>query len=541
MGTLRLLPRVRTSLQMTVLHPRNLPRDQRQKGSIGNSICLPLPHPSKILNCLPPKSEELQDHISYVIVRGDNSRPHSFSEMSAPRGEYEAAIKCLQERSLAYKRLELNEEEMNKLSSSDVNAPQLLACSVETEQTSALAETLLQRGPADAQNVNEDDRDVQSSDREGADAHAAPAPDASGEIAEEPMPCSAALIGGSEYADKRFTWFKLGMQLTELQESTNRSPGYRNEAEQTLYDRVQNAMPGEAVDVSEADSSLQGTEASRQRRVVNKIKSIQEAAKTMGEQNVARQLEANMFNQAPQRLSIPTGETLSNTFEPLTWAMAFPEIYPWSDGMPFLLREQRMSFQECISYSLLREELEYTMPDEAAYNAPQQSRCAQSDIFLPYAYDINRRMDLIRAGKAYVQRPRFQQCCQRIAEAKSADVLCAIAQLGEDADVRKLLKSSEVSANLREAVKGLLLSTGNVIGTEGHRGLIRHKSIAASKHYGHSSLFITPNLADNRAGLFLQLHAGPEGVSTKGSHVVRCEVMAEKPDSYFSFRSVLPF
>ena len=49
-------------------------------------------------------------------------------------------------------------------------------------------------------------------------------------------------------------------------------------------------------------------------------------------------------------------------FEAATWAMSFPDLFPWGDGLPFLKRETSLDASELFRYLLLREELEYDEP-----------------------------------------------------------------------------------------------------------------------------------------------------------------------------------
>ena len=49
-------------------------------------------------------------------------------------------------------------------------------------------------------------------------------------------------------------------------------------------------------------------------------------------------------------------------FEAATWAMSFPDLFPWGDGLPFLKRETSLDASELFRYLLLRKELEYDEP-----------------------------------------------------------------------------------------------------------------------------------------------------------------------------------
>ena len=72
------------------------------------------------------------------------------------------------------------------------------------------------------------------------------------------------------------------------------------------------------------------------------------------------------FGKKPQKLVVPAHADLANMFDPSTWAMAFPDLFPFGDGVPFLIREAPIEFLETVQYLLRREELVYTVPGDAA-------------------------------------------------------------------------------------------------------------------------------------------------------------------------------
>ncbi|CAK9066630.1 Transketolase, partial [Durusdinium trenchii] len=94
---------------------------------------------------------------------------------------------------------------------------------------------------------------------------------------------------------------------------------------------------------------------------------------------------------------------------------------------------------------------------------------------LPTMYDVQRRLTLPRTSKAYVKRSGFGRHCSVIASVTSEHLLKAMALHGEKADIRELLRSPDVDMP-RSWVA------------------LRPKSL------------VTPNLADSRASLLLQLH-----------------------------------
>ena len=103
-ATKRLLPMVRTCLQVTVLQPGNLVREERQKGFIGNSIFLPQAAPTAIRAVLPPPEQDMQESILFVLVGDGQNKTalQSSALLKAPRGEYESAVRCLQSTSPYY-------------------------------------------------------------------------------------------------------------------------------------------------------------------------------------------------------------------------------------------------------------------------------------------------------------------------------------------------------------------------------------------------------------------------------------------------------
>ena len=125
---------------------------------------------------------------------------------------------------------------------------------------------------------------------------------------------------------------------------------------------------------------------------------------------------------------------------------------------------------------------------------------------MPVIYDVNRRLSLMRTSKAYVKRSGFSRHCAVIASVGTEHLLQAMALHGEKADIRELLRSPEVDVSLKRALGSVLQVGASVLGTEGHRSQIRLRGHAAGWHYGTSHVFLTPNLADSRASLLLQLH-----------------------------------
>lgn len=134
--------------------------------------------------------------------------------------------------------------------------------------------------------------------------------------------------------------------------------------------------------------------------------------------------------------------------------------------------------------------------------------------FLPLCYDVQRRLQLLKHSKAHVRRKGFSDHCRMIADVEPEMLLKAIALKGEKADIRDVMRDPDVDPKLKRALGDVLIATGNIIGMEGHRSQIRNRGHAAGWHYGNATLFVTPNLADARAVLLLQLHGKQYAVQT---------------------------
>ena len=58
-------------------------------------------------------------------------------------------------------------------------------------------------------------------------------------------------------------------------------------------------------------------------------------------------------------------------------------------------------------------------------------------------------------------------------------------------------------AALKTALRALLLATSEVLGSDGHRRLLRHEGVSYSLCFGPPFTFLTPNLADKLMPMLL--------------------------------------
>ena len=131
---------------------------------------------------------------------------------------------------------------------------------------------------------------------------------------------------------------------------------YDTDAELVVRNRANNDLGVGAAQMEGAN--LLGREGAHERGVLRRIRQVQTVAAHGVE--TERQAQGQMFEVRPQKLVVPSRDTPLSMFEPGNWAMAFPTLFPWGDGVPFLKRETSMEASEVFRYLLLHEELQYS-------------------------------------------------------------------------------------------------------------------------------------------------------------------------------------
>ena len=147
-----------------------------------------------------------------------------------------------------------------------------------------------------------------------------------------------------------------------------------NDAERLVLHRHDNSVDEGGLVERAGAQPLHGREGSFERDVLHRVKRVQSYAKDLARE---RKLQDVQFGRKPQKLVVPAHADLANMFDPSTWAMAFPDLFPYGDGVPFLIRQSPIDFFETAQYLLCREELVYTVPgDDARYVALDRPRWA---------------------------------------------------------------------------------------------------------------------------------------------------------------------
>ena len=181
-----------------------------------------------------------------------------------------------------------------------------------------------------------------------------------------------AIVGANDGDDKSNACVLLSQELETLLEPQFRSKsGDRvNDAEEVLRLRRQNDVTGEGDDV-ECGENLLGREGRLEKKVLQRIQKVQRHARDLAQE---RRVQERHYSQRPQKLVVPSAKDPVSMFDPSTWGMAFPELFPFGDGVPFVVRETRMSFLETIQYLLMRDELVYEVPGTDFYQASDRAR-----------------------------------------------------------------------------------------------------------------------------------------------------------------------
>ena len=123
----------------------------------------------------------------------------------------------------------------------------------------------------------------------------------------------------------------------------------RNDAEMLHVHRANNAL--DAAGAGDAPAPLLGREGAFERNVLKRVKRIQQHAKDMGGE---RRVQQEQYGVKPQKLVVPSEEHASSMFDAGTWSMAYPDLFPYTDGVPFLVRETKVTALEVFQYLLCR-------------------------------------------------------------------------------------------------------------------------------------------------------------------------------------------
>ena len=105
---------------------------------------------------------------------------------------------------------------------------------------------------------------------------------------------------------------------------------------------------------------------------------------------------------------------------------------------------------------------------------------------------------------------RFGDGLAALASLAPEELVQAVAVLGKGAGLKDALSSDAVSPNVKSALRSMLLSNRDVVGSDAHRTTLRHISASYTRFFGPPLVFTTPNIADTRNLMVSLMYEGAD-------------------------------
>ena len=192
------------------------------------------------------------------------------------------------------------------------------------------------------------------------------------------------------------------------------------------------------------------------------------------------------------------------------WTMSFPMEWPFGDcqwGQAASTGfDATMSIAEYCKYLLQREELEYSTQEEMSrgeiYVAPEVCRFRHPQILFLIA-SVWRFSKALTAVNAWVRKPKMYKLLSLLLKLSPEIFRDAMLDVAQNGDGQGSSEKKDKPAALKTALRALLLATSEVLGSDGHRRLLRHEGVSYSLCFGPPLTFLTPNLADKLMPMLL--------------------------------------
>ena len=203
-------------------------------------------------------------------------------------------------------------------------------------------------------------------------------------------------------------------------------------------------------------------------------------------------------------LYVARGKKLLSLWDWKIWTMFKPKLWRYGDACNlYPERDTALSTGEWAACMLLREEMEYTLPDEPEeFKAPLQNRIAVDWVALHLISTVNRLTDQ-RASAYHFLKNGGMAFANKVRMLTSETLAQAARSFGGKQGLQSLLQSQDVPAVIKDALNAMQMAMTHVIGTDGHRRLCRHEGVAYMETFGPPLIFTTPNPADTQQPLFL--------------------------------------
>jgi len=259
----------------------------------------------------------------------------------------------------------------------------------------------------------------------------------------------------------------------------------------------------------------------------------------------AQRLDRHKFEDKAQLLDccdhkavfVPSDGPLS-MFNSTTWTECFSEFW-FGDCLPNMqTQEPKLTFEELFETLPDREELEYQLDSDAApYRAKSQSRFDTPEHAIVFG-DTLRRLLLFKGTRMALRRKGFQKDVKLIAESTSEQCVAALqASAGQPGDLKDaamegLVGNEKVSAELKTALKQVLISTKDVPLTDGYKRSLRHEGHNLNVTEGALVVFATFNFADTYSPVLFRLvqEGVYPGSAAPPALEIKCNLTDDAPD-----------
>ena len=212
--------------------------------------------------------------------------------------------------------------------------------------------------------------------------------------------------------------------------------------------------------------------------------------------------------QRPAQLRVPTTATAKTWWDHTYWTIARPTDFCYGDcAWGNYNQPQALSVIEWITALLRREELEYSLEDDAEpYEAAKVNRFRCSWQVLHLLHSFWRVTETTQSVHTALKTPgtfAFAQRMQQLTPDMIQQAVLLLQEKGKKATMQGLLSDKDVPELLRTALSSMQRCTSGVIGSNGHRKLLHREGVAYTLRFGPPLVFLTPNLADTKQPLLL--------------------------------------
>ena len=250
------------------------------------------------------------------------------------------------------------------------------------------------------------------------------------------------------------------------------------------------------------------TTVSREEELLNLQWRIQAMAENVGEsgprnctqhqqtQETNAERDEKRSTKRPSQLRVPTTTVAQSWWNPRYWSTARPTDFCYGDCVWGLEQQPvPLSIGEWAQLLWRREEMEYDVPgDTEPFVARPINRFRESWYVLHLVTSFWVRSETTKSIHTFLKTPGAFGYTRSVADITPdmlAEVLVKSEKSGKKPSVQSLLSDKDVPAQLRKALLSLHQSTGNVIGSNGHRRLLQKEGVAYTLAYGAPLVFTT--------------------------------------------------